>query len=67
MRSSKPKLSLSGAACLGLLLAGCAAETPKPDESMLSVSPEFGQALHQDIVAQIADPDAHYSSTPAPG
>jgi hypothetical protein len=71
MRPSTPKLSprsaLWSAAGLGLLLAGCAAQTPKPDESALYISPEFGQALHQDIVAQIADPDAHYTGNPAPG
>jgi hypothetical protein len=73
MRSSPPKRSPWGPACLGpaclglLLLAGCAAQTPRPDESILSISPDFGQAVHQDIAAPIADPDARYTGTPAPG
>jgi hypothetical protein len=35
--------------------------------SEVRMSPDFGQAVHQDMVAQIADPDAHYLGTPAPG
>jgi hypothetical protein len=36
-------------------------------QSSLRISPDFGNAVHQDIAAQIADPDAHYEGTPAPG
>ncbi len=28
---------------------------------------DFGVAIHQDIAAQVADPDAHYVGSPAPG
>ena len=35
--------------------------------SEVKMSPDFGQAVRQDLVAQIADPDAHYLGTPAPG
>ena len=45
--------------CLGSLSA-CA-------ESSLRLDPDFGKALHQDLAAQIADPDAHYAGTPSPG
>ena len=41
-------------------LSGCT-------ESQVRMSPDFGQAVRQDMVAQIADPDAHYLGTPAPG
>ena len=48
------------AASLTPLLAGCT-------QSSLRISPDFGNALNQDIAAQVADPDAHYAGTPAPG
>jgi hypothetical protein len=41
-------------------LAGCAV----PQEHLSS---DFGQALRQDVVGQIADPDARYKGDPAPG
>jgi hypothetical protein len=44
----------------GLGTAACA-------QSSLRISPDFGKAVSQDVVAQIADPDAHYEGTPAPG
>ena len=46
--------------CLGPALSACA-------QSSLRLDPDFGKALHQDLAAQIADPDAHYEGTPAPG
>jgi hypothetical protein len=36
-------------------------------QSSLRINPDFGNALHQDVAAQIADPDARYEGTPAPG
>ena len=42
-------------------LCGCA------DNNRETISPYFGQALRQDLAAQIADPDAHYRGDPAPG
>src|SRR5579862_5982575 len=36
-------------------------------QSSLRISPDFGNAISQDVAAQIADPDAHYQGTPAPG
>jgi len=44
----------------GMLLAACT-------QSEVRLSPDFGQAVRQDEVAQIADPDAHYVGDPAPG
>ncbi len=44
----------------GLSLSACS-------QSTLRLSPDFGQAVRQDIAAQIADPDAHYKGVPAPG
>lgn len=56
MRTAK-LLLIAGAA---LALAGCA-------ESRLRLSPDFGEAVHQDVMAQTADPDAHYEGVPAAG
>jgi hypothetical protein len=33
----------------------------------MRISPDFGTAVQQDVAAQIADPDARYAGTPAPG
>ena len=46
--------------CLAPGLSAC-------QESSLRLNPDFGNAVHQDVAAQIADPDAHYEGTPAPG
>ena len=50
------------AAALGL--CACA---QNPAQSEMRMSPDFGDAVRQDLAAQIADPDAHYAGTPAPG
>jgi hypothetical protein len=47
-------------AVLGLALAGCAV-------SQTHLSSDFGSALRQDVMAQVADPDARYKGDPAPG
>ena len=44
----------------GLMLSSCT-------ESQVNLSSDFGQAERQDVVAQVADPDAHYVGDPAPG
>jgi hypothetical protein len=54
------RAALVFAVCLSPALSGCA-------QSSLRISPDFGNAVNQDLVAQIADPDAHYAGTPAPG
>ena len=33
----------------------------------MHLSEDFGSAVRQDVAAQIADPDAHYVGSPAPG
>jgi hypothetical protein len=45
---------------VGMTLSACT-------QSALRMQPDFGNALRQDIAAQIADPDARYEGTPAPG
>src|SRR3954468_10489536 len=47
-------------AVLGPALSGCMVSQPH-------LSADFGSALRQDVVAQIADPDARYKGDPAPG
>mgnify|MGYP001549787895 FL=1 len=57
MRFAKPLL-IAGALTLGL--AGCV-------ESQRHLSDDFGSAVRQDQVAQVADPEAGYKGAPAPG
>jgi len=44
----------------GLLLSACT-------QSEVRLQPDFGVAVRQDLSAQIADPDPHYTGVPAPG
>ncbi len=44
----------------GIALSACT-------QSSLRINPDFGNAVHQDIVAQIADPDARYEGVITPG
>ncbi|MES2255428.1 MAG: hypothetical protein V4559_10335 [Pseudomonadota bacterium] len=53
---------LIAAAALGL--CACA---QNPTQSEMRMSPDFGDALRENFAAQIADPDAHYAGTLAPG
>jgi type IV pilus biogenesis protein CpaD/CtpE len=53
---------LVAAAALGLY--ACA---QNPTQSEMRMSPDFGDAVRENLAAQIADPDAHYTGTPAPG
>jgi hypothetical protein len=46
--------------CLAPALSACA-------QSSLRLDPQFGSAVHQDVAAQIADPDAHYEGIVTPG
>ena len=46
------------------LVSGCA-NTP-PDQSSLRLSDDFGQAVTQDLAAQITDPDAGLHAGPPP-
>ena len=62
--SSKPGLLLAAFMGVGALLSGCVG-TP-PSQSALRLSDDFGQAVNQDLAAQIADPDAAAKEGPPP-
>lgn len=51
---------LAVTAVLGAGLSGCV-------QSQVHLSDDFGYAVRQAVVAQIADPDARYRGDPAPG
>jgi hypothetical protein len=59
-RMKAGRAALVIAICIAPLISACT-------QSSLRISPDFGRAVNQDLVAQIADPDAHYEGTPAPG
>ena len=50
-----------------IAMLGLAACTQNPSQSEMRMSPDFGDAVRENLAAQIADPDAHYVGTPAPG
>ncbi len=54
------RLAVAALLSAGCLLGGCAEVRPH-------LSDDFGEAVKQDQVGQIADPDAHYTGDPAPG
>ncbi len=60
MKIVRPTLVV--AALLGL---GACAQNPLKSE--MRMSPDFGDALRENLAAQVADPDAHYAGTIAPG
>ena len=60
MKIARPTLII--AAALGL--SACA---QNPTQSEMRMSPDFGDAVRENLAAQIADPDAHYVGTLAPG
>src|SRR5262249_35863976 len=55
---------VSAVAVLGLGLVGCA---DNPMVAQKNLTENFGAKVHEAIVAQIADPDAHYVGKPDPG
>jgi hypothetical protein len=57
-----PKLTVRATLLIaaGFALSACT-------QSSLRINPDFGSAVYTDTAAQIADPDAHYEGTPAPG
>ena len=57
-----PLNSAKAACILGVCLAAAACST-----SRLHLSDNFGYAVRQEQVAQVADPDARYAGVPAPG
>ena len=62
MKIARPKTIAMAIAALGL--SACA---QNPAQSEMYMSPDFGESVREDLAAQIADPDAHYVGTPAPG
>jgi type IV pilus biogenesis protein CpaD/CtpE len=62
MNIARAKTVLVVGAMLGL---GACAQNPA--ESEMRMSPDFGDAVRDNLAAQIANPDAHYTGTPAPG
>ena len=59
-QTKKNRAAFVMAICVAPALSGCT-------QSALRISPDFGNALRQDVAAQIADPDAHYEGVPQPG
>jgi hypothetical protein len=59
-RLSAKLLPLATAVGAVALLSACA-------ETRLRDAPDFGDAVRENQAAQIADPDARYAGTPAPG
>lgn len=62
MKIMHPRAFLAIAALLGL---GACAQNPMQSE--IRLSPDFGDAVRENLAAQIADPDPHYAGTLAPG
>ena len=62
MKIVRPRAFLAIAALLGL--GACA---QNPTESEMRLSPDFGDAVRENLAAQIADPNPHYAGTLAPG
>jgi len=52
---------------LAVAALGLTACTQSPMQSEMRMSPDFGDAVRENLAAQIANPDAHYAGTPAPG
>jgi type IV pilus biogenesis protein CpaD/CtpE len=52
---------------MAIAVLGLAACAQNPNQSEMRMSPDFGDALRENLAAQIANPDAHYVGTPAPG
>jgi type IV pilus biogenesis protein CpaD/CtpE len=52
---------------MAIAMLGLTACAQNPSQSEMRMSPDFGDAVRENLAAQIADPDAHYVGTPAPG
>jgi hypothetical protein len=58
--------NVTGAVLLPLIL-GVGLSLGACTQSRLHLHDDFGQAVRQDLAAQVADPDATYKGLPAPG
>jgi uncharacterized membrane protein YgcG len=56
-------LLVAALAGVGALVAGCADEKQLANDMGFN---DFGRAVHEDLAAQIADPDASYKGPPPP-
>jgi hypothetical protein len=56
-------LLLAALAGVGAIAAGCADEKQLTEDMHAS---DFGRAVHEDLAAQITDPDASYKGPPPP-
>jgi hypothetical protein len=61
------KMMMTNIVRAALVMAIAAPALSACAQSSLRISPDFGNAVRQDVAAQIADPDAHYEGLPAPG
>jgi len=52
---------------MGVVALGLGACAQNLNQSELRMSPDFGDALRENLAAQIADPEPHYAGTLAPG
>lgn len=64
---SSTKESLMRTSQAALIAAGCILGLSGCLQSQTHLSPDFGYAVRQAAIAQIADPDAVYKGVPAPG
>jgi hypothetical protein len=49
------------------VLVGAALGLSACVQSRIDLADDYGRAVRQDLLAQVADPDAHYKGVPAPG
>ncbi len=61
--ATRTGLLMAALAGVGAIVAGCADEKQLRDDMG---SADFGRAVHEDLAAQIADPDAVYKGPPPP-
>jgi uncharacterized membrane protein YgcG len=61
--ATRTGLLMAALAGVGVIAAGCADEKQLANDMG---SADFGRAVHEDLAAQIADPDAVYKGPPPP-
>ncbi len=67
-RSMKRLAAATTLLAMGLAASACQNTNPKYGltitQSTLRIAPDYSEAVRQDVVAQIADPDAQYKGVP---
>jgi hypothetical protein len=61
--AARTGLLMAALAGIGAIVAGCADEKQLANDMGTA---DFGRAVHEDLAAQIADPDAVYKGPPPP-